>query len=294
MDKEVEEKYIKAGKAAADVREASRSIVEVGKKLIDIAEEIEALIRSKGAEPAFPVNISINDVAAHYTPTKNEEAVVKENDMVKIDIGVHVDGYIGDTAVTINFNKDYDDLVRAAETALQEALKIIAPDALLSDVSSVIEEAITNFGFKPVSNLTGHGLNKYDLHTEPTVPNVSFKSDYRLKENQVIAIEPFATDGAGYVKDSESVFIFSLLEKKPVRNPDARKIIEFAESRNGLPFAERWVPIDSLFKIRIALREMRERGILHDFNVLKEVNSGMVSQAEHTLIVRDLPIILTK
>ena len=144
-----------------------------------------------------------------------------------------------------------------------------------------------------MTKLTGHGINRYDLHTEPTVPNVSFKSDYRLKENQVIAIEPFATDGAGYIKDSENVFIFGLLEKKPVRSMDARKIIEFAEARNGLPFAERWIPIDSLFRIRIALRELRERGVLHDFNVLKEVNSGIVSQAEHTIIVRDTPLILT-
>ncbi len=293
MDKEVEKKYVKAGRIAAEVREASKKIVKVDKKLIDIAEEIEALIKEKGAEPAFPVNISIDDIAAHYTPTKNDESTIKEGNMVKVDVGVHIDGYVGDTAVTVNFNKDHDDFVKAAESALNEAVKLVKPGVLLSDISSVIEETIKNFGLKPVANLTGHGINRYDLHTEPTVPNVSFKSDYRLKENQVIAIEPFATDGAGYIKDSENVFIFSLLEKRPVRNVDARKIIGFAEARNGLPFAERWIPIDSLFRIRIALRELRERGVLHDFNVLKEVDSGIVSQAEHTLIVRDPPLILT-
>lgn len=294
MEKEVEEKYIEAGKIASFVREESRKIVQVGKPLYDIAEEIEKLIRGKGGEPAFPVNISINDTAAHYTPTKGSTETIKDEDMVKVDVGVHLDGYVADTALTVNFDPNKEDILKAAERALQEAVKMVRPDALLSDISETIEETIKSFGLKPVSNLTGHGINRWDLHTEPTVPNVSFKSDYRLEENQVIAIEPFATDGAGYIKDSEQVFIFSLMDKKPVRNQDARKIMDFAESRNGLPFAERWVPIDSLFKIRLALRELRERGVLHDYNVLKEAGSGTVSQAEHSIIVRDKPVILTE
>ena len=124
MNKEVEKKYVKAGRIAAEVREASRKILKMDKKLIDIAEEIEALIKEKGAEPAFPVNISINDIAAHYTPTKNSEETIKEGDMVKIDVGVHIDGYVGDTAVTVNFSKDHDDFVKAAESALNEAVKL--------------------------------------------------------------------------------------------------------------------------------------------------------------------------
>ncbi|MBI3190679.1 type II methionyl aminopeptidase [archaeon] len=294
MEKETADNYVKAGKIAAEVREASRDIVTAGKGYMEIVEKIEKMIRDSGGEPAFPVNISVNDIAAHHTPTKNDTTIVKDNDIVKIDVGVHVDGYIADTAVTVNLNKDYIDLVKAAESALEEAIKVVKPGVLLSDVSTVIEETIKGFGYKPIDNLTGHGLNRFDLHTEPTVPNVSFASDYTLKENQVIAIEPFATDGGGHVKDSENVFIFGLIEKKPVRNAEARKIIDFADSLNGLPFAERWLPIDSLFKIRLALRELRERGVLHDYYVLREAKGGMVSQAEHTLIVKDKPIIITK
>jgi methionyl aminopeptidase len=294
MEKEIEEKYLEAGRIAADVREKSRNIVAVGAKLIDIAEKIENMIKFEGAEPAFPVNISINDVSAHYTPSKGEDSVVKENDIVKLDIGVHLDGYVADTAVTVNFNKDYEDLVKAAEHALHAAVKLVRPGALLSDISTAIEETIKNIGYTPINNLTGHGINRWDLHSEPVVPNVGFKGDYKLRENQVIAIEPFATDGAGYVKDSEQVFIFSIFEPKPVRSQDARKIIDTFIDRNGLPFAERWIPLDSLFKIRLALRELRERGVIHDYHVLKEGKGGMVSQAEHTLIVRDQPLIITK
>ncbi|MBI4154062.1 type II methionyl aminopeptidase, partial [Candidatus Woesearchaeota archaeon] len=121
---------------------------------------------------------------------------------------------------------------------------------------------------------------------------VSFRSDYRLSEDQVIAIEPFSTDGAGSVKDTEDVFIFSLLGEKPVRNMDARKIIELMIERNGLPFAERWLPMTP-FKARMALRELGQRGLLHEHNVLKESGGGMVAQAEHTIIVRDNPVIIT-
>jgi methionyl aminopeptidase len=294
MEKEIEENYSRAGRIAAEVREKSRNIATVGTPLLEIAEKIESMIKFAGAEPAFPVNISINDVAAHHTPTIGDKSIIGENDIVKLDIGAHVDGYVADTAVTINFNNDYEGLVKAAESALHEAVKLVKPEAKMSDISSAIEETIKNTGYKPISNLTGHGVARWDLHTEPTVPNIAFKGDYRLREDQVIAIEPFATDGAGYVKDSEQVFIFSISENKPVRNPDARTIMNTFANRNGLPFAERWSPLNSLFKTRMALRELRERGALHDYHVLREGKGGMVSQAEHTLIVRDKPVIITK
>jgi methionyl aminopeptidase len=294
MENDVREKYLLAGEIAARVREQSRHIVTVGKSYLDIVNEIESLIRKEGGDPAFPVNISVNDVAAHFTPTLGSTDVVHENDMVKIDIGVHVDGYVADTAVTVNFNASQETMVKAAETALAAAVKVVAPGVLISDISAAIEKTIIDFGFKPVSNLTGHGINQWDLHSDPTIPNVSFESDLRLKAGQIIAIEPFVTNGGGMVKDSEQVFIYTLLGEKPVRSNDARKIIDYAVQRNGLPFAERWLPIDSLFKIRMALRELRERGVLHDYNVLKEVRSGLVAQAEHTIIVEDSPIITTK
>lgn len=293
MEEKIFKNYISAGKIASEVREEAVKFVKPGVKYLDIAEHLEKMIREKGGEPAFPVNISVNDVAAHYTPIKDDDNKIKDSDVVKIDIGVHVDGCIGDTACTIVFDHKHDKLVEASRAALEEALKLCKPGVLLSDISSAIEEKIKSFGFKPVSNLTGHGLEEYDLHAEPQIPNVKFTSDYRLKKDQVIAIEPFATDGAGKVKESGSTFIFTLIGAAPVRNQDARKIISFADEFNGLPFAERWIPLESLFKIRIALKEIRERGILYDYPVLKEAGVGLISQAEHTVIVRDVPIITT-
>ncbi len=294
MEKDILDKYIQAGRIAAEVREESRAFVKVNASLLDIAEKIEALIREKGAEPAFPVNISINEAAAHYTPAGRDETKIKKNDLIKIDIGTHIDGYIGDTAYSISFDKNNEKLIEASKKALEEAIKLCTPGRLLSDISSCIEEAIRGLGFNPISNLTGHGLEQYDLHAEPQVPNVKFNSGYKLRENQVIAIEPFATNGSGRIKESEPTLIFSLRGRSPVRNQDARKIMSFAGPFEGLPFAERWIPIDSLVKIRIALRELRERGILYDYPVLREVSDGIISQAEHTIIIKDEPVVTTE
>jgi methionyl aminopeptidase len=294
MDKEILDKYIKAGRIAAEVREASKSLLKINAGILDIAESIEKMILEKGAEPAFPVNISINDIAAHYTPMRKDEAKINGTDVVKLDIGVHVDGYVGDTAYTISFNEKYNKMVEASEAALTEAIKLCKPGALLSNVSAKIEETIKSFGYKPISNLTGHGLDCYDLHAEPQIPNIKFSSNYKLKEDQVIAIEPFATDGSGMIKESEPTLIFRLMQKGPVRNQDARTIMTFADKFNGLPFAERWIPVDSLVKIRIAMRELRERGIIYDYPVLKEVKNGVISQAEHTVIIKDEPMVTTK
>lgn len=296
MDGGILESYLQAGKIASAVREESKPLIKIGARIVDIAEQIEKMIRSRGAEPAFPVNISINDVAAHYTPMKNDTIAIKENDTVKIDIGVHVNGYVGDTAYTICFDDKLIELVKASEAALEEAIKFCKPGMHLHMLSEAIEKTIKSFGFRPIANLTGHGLEQYDLHAEPQIPNISFHGHYELKENQVIAIEPFATNGTGMIKESEQVLIFRLLEPKPVRNMDARKIISFADKLNGLPFAERWIQDlgFSQFKTRVALKELRERGVLYDYPVLKEIAGGMISQFEHTVIIKDEPIVTTR
>lgn len=296
VDNELFKKYMKAGEIAASVREESKKWIKPGTKLLEIADKIESLIKKKAAI-AFPVNLSLNEIAAHYTPIKNDETVFTKDDILKIDIGVHVDGYVGDTAYTVSFNKEYNSLVRASASALEEAIKIIRPGLSLSAVGETIEETIKSAGFQPVRNLSGHGLEQYNIHAEPQVPNVSVFSaksnEYVLAENEVIAIEPFATNGSGLVKESEPAMIFSCASG-PARNPDARTIMSFAAKLQGLPFAERWLPIDSRVKIRLALRELESRGLAYSYAPLKEVDGGMVSQAEHTVIVKEKPIITTE
>ncbi len=302
MNDEILEKYVRAGKVAAEVREESARLAKVGMPLLELAGKIEKMVIDRGADPAFPVNLSVNSFAAHYTPQQNDETKISSGDVLKIDVGTHIDGYIADTAITVDFGRN-NELLKASREALAAAVDMIKPNVMIGNISSKIEEVIKSFGFKPVENLTGHGLDQYVEHKEPSIPNISMRNDRRLEEDEAIAIEPFATNGAGHVNDYPEVMIFSFAANKPVRSIDAKKIAKYATLYNGLPFAERWlltskaekagVP-QSLFRLRLALRELVQRGVFYSYPVLREAENGLVSQAEHTVIVRDDPIIITK
>ena len=286
--------FRKAGKIIAEVREESRKFIKEGMLFSEAAERIEQLTREKGAMPGFPACLSANDIAAHFSPGKGDTSRIPEGALLKVDIGAHVGGYVADTAYTIAFNDEHKSLAEAAEKALAAAIEQCFAGNMLSNVSAAIEGTIKDFGFSPVSNLTGHGLGHYWLHDEPAVPNVKFSGGYVLKQGQAIAIEPFATPGAGRVRDTDSVAIYRIDRGKPVRNLDARKVIEFAAGMKGLPFSERWIPIEPLFKLKLALRELREREILYEYAALKEISGALVSQWEHSVIVGDKPEVLTK
>ena len=292
MEQEVFDKYVKAGRIASEVREASRQIVKPGAKILDIAEQIEKMIKDKGAGIAFPVNISINSIGAHDTADQNDERMIQKDDVIKIDIGVHVDGYVGDTACTIAWDEKHQPLIQASEKALERAMELCKPGTNLGNIGAVIEKTIRDAGFMPVVNLTGHGLEQFNIHAQPQIPNVKTKTDYCLQENQVIAIEPFATTGEGAIKESEPTLIYSMVRERQTRNMDARKIMRLMKERNGLPFTVRWIPMSG-FKLRLALKELADKKVLYDYPVLREVSNGLISQTEHTIIVKERPIVTT-
>ncbi len=295
MEKEIFDNYVKAGHIASQVRDEFREKIKPEISLLEIANAVESRIRELGGEPAFPVNISVNNVAAHYTPPAGDETAFKQGDMVKLDIGVHVNGYIGDTATTIYLGDDEKEsqLVLASKKALEEALKIVKPGTKISEIGEAVEKAITEMGFKPISNLTGHGLDQYDLHAEPQIPNVKITSGYELKEDQIIAIEPFASSGDGYVRESGETLIYMILYPHPVRNPEARQIIKRMAVRQGLPFAKRWLQISDI-KLRLALRELKMRNAIHEYPILKDRDDCKISQHEHTIIVMEKPVVTTR
>ncbi|PIV69464.1 MAG: type II methionyl aminopeptidase, partial [Euryarchaeota archaeon CG01_land_8_20_14_3_00_38_12] len=200
MDKKIVEKYRKAGRIAAEARDYGIGLVKENAFLLDVAEKIEKYIIEKGAKPAFPVNIGINDVAAHYTPRHDDKTVFRKGEIVKIDVGAHVDGYIGDTACTVEVETNrYTRMIKASKEALEAALELIKPDIDLSIVGSAVEQTIRSYSFVPVSNLTGHSLKQFQLHAGKSVPNISTNVKEKIKKDDVLAVEPFATNGAGRV-----------------------------------------------------------------------------------------------
>ncbi len=281
MEQDILEKYRKAGAILKEVRENAVPKVRKGARLLDVANAIEAEIVEKGGRPAFPVNISINSEAAHDTPGIGDERVFGD-DMVKVDIGVHVDGYIADTAVTADLSGN-PDLVKASRKALEEATKLVRPGVNTSELGKVIEETIDGFGLKPVYNLTGHGLERFVQHAEPPIPNKRIGQGVELKEGQVIAIEPFATNGIGIVVEGSLIEIFSLIKAKPVRMPYEREALKVIQEYNGLPFARRW--LSGIKFIDKSLNSFMRQGIIHGYPVLVEHQRGLVSQAENTMII---------
>ena len=282
------EAFREAGKIASKIREDSKRMIMAGESKLDIAETIEKMIEEEGAKPAFPVNISINDIAAHYTPEIDSTASLEDNDLVKIDLGIDLNGALSDTAYTIDLSDANGKLVSAAEEALENAIKMIKPGTRVGEVGEVIENTIKKYEFVPISNLSGHMIKSNELHAGVEIPNIKTNDPYQFKEGDIFAVEPFATNGTGYVEDLDEVGIFSIYAPSKIRMRQSRKIIEFVIKNYGmLPFAERWVrkEFKSKLLVSVAFKELLQNHFIRGYPILREVSRGLVSQAEHTILI---------
>src|SRR3989344_3011989 len=221
----MEEKLIKAGKIAAEALEYGKSMIRPGVKLVDVCDEVEKKIKSLGGEMAFPVQVSMNDVAAHFCPNE-DDSIVFTDQIVSLDVGVSVDGFIGDTALTVDLSGKNAELVKASKEALDNAINVVKPGVKTREIGKIIHKTITSYGFAPIRNLSGHGLGEYNIHTKPNIPNYDNGDNTLLKEGDVIAIEPFASTGSGVVYESGQGTVFVLAQKKPVRNMITRNVLK--------------------------------------------------------------------
>jgi methionyl aminopeptidase len=298
FDASAMEKFRQSGRILREVREEMKRFVREGMPIIDVCEKAEGLIREKGGKPAFPCNVSINEIAAHYTSPPSDVNTIPEKSIVKVDIGAHVDGYVTDTAVSVCFNPEYAALVETAERALKAAIDVILPYMSTSKLGSVIEKTIKSRGFKPISNLTGHSVGRYLVHAGTSLPNTSHVFSSKLKLGGVYAIEPFVTfeDAEGKVEDGSLTAIFRFVKSRSVKNPHAKQLLRHIEENlKTLPFAERWlqgvVPAEHY---REAFRELLASKALMGYPVFIEASRKPVAQAEHTvMIVEDGCVVLT-
>jgi len=290
-DKEALEKFRLSGKILRESREEMRKFVREDMPIIQVCEKAESLIREKGGKPAFPCNVSINEVAAHYTSPPNDERRIPENAVVKVDMGVHVDGYVTDTACTVCFNPEYSSMKSAAEHALAAAIESIHGDMATSKIGLIIERTIKNRGFKPISNLTGHSVGRYLIHAGTSIPNVMQISFGKVKAGGVYAIEPFVTlpDAVGRVENSSEITIFRLVKAKSVKNPYAKQLLKYIEENfRTLPFAERWLKgVVPENQHREAFKELRKSKAIMGYPVFVEISRKPVTQAEHTVLITE-------
>tara|TARA_Y100000310_G_scaffold111916_1_gene110327 strand:+ start:15507 stop:16400 length:894 start_codon:yes stop_codon:yes gene_type:complete len=287
--------YKKAGEIAKKVTAYAKSIIKPNTPLLEIAQKIHKQIEKLNAQPAFPVNLSIDDVAAHYHPTIDDKTIA--NGLLKIDLGIHVNGFIADTAFTIDLtpNNQHKKMIQANQQALDNALDQIKqnPDINLNQIGDIIQKTIEEQGFSPIINLSGHGLSQHEIHSPPTIPNYANGNNQTL-ESGAFAIEPFATTGQGKIYEGQGSNIFALINPKNTRNPTARKILDYAmEKYKTLPFSLREMQEKFGPMARIAIKQMAQEGILHEFAQLIEKSHKPVSQTEHTFIKQNNEIIIT-
>ncbi len=289
--------YINAGKIASEARENARRKDHVGSTLEDICNSIEKEINDKGGKCAFPVNVSLNDIAAHYTAEPNDSTIVKDTDLLKIDLGVQINGHIADTAVTVCYDPKYDFLVQAAESALKEAMSIIRVGTKSSDVGKTIENTTKQMGGIPIANLSGHSLEQYTIHAGKSVPNIWSIGSFSFQSTEAYACEPFVTtpEGSGFVREGKIRNIFSLVTRKRTKEEDTNKMIDFIWQKfNMLPFALRWlIPEFEEKNARELLDKLIKNKIVRSYPILVEANNQRVAQAEHTFIPQANGVLVT-
>lgn len=293
MNIEQKQKTIKAGEIAKKVKIFAKEIIKKGVLLLEIAEKIEDKIYELGGKPAFPINLSMDEIAAHYTPSHNDET--KAHGLLKIDIGVHIDGYIADTAFSMDLENSEENqkLILSSKQALENVENKISSNSTLSEIGRIIETTINEKGFNPIINLSGHSIQQYNLHAGISVPNIDNKSNLALNSG-IFAIEPFATAGSGKVKDGKPSGIYQVQILRNPRSELAREILNYiTEEYNTLPFCSRWLVKKFGTKALAGLNQLEQEGILHNFAQLIEITKAKVSQAENTFLIEKNNVINT-
>ncbi len=287
IDAEILEKWRHAGRIAAECREWARENVKPGVRLAHILETVEAMMRERGGAPAFPAQTSLNHVAAHYCSPPDDETVYREGDCVKVDFGVHVDGWVADTAASIDLSHDgrWGKLIQASADALKAAIATAGDGVHVGEIGAAVERTITAAGFEPVRNLTGHGVNRWKVHTPPQIPNYAERGGGKLKAGMVIAIEPFASTGKGYIKERGKSEVFMMVAPPRSAKGLDRDVLKAFESWRGLPIARRYFNHLDTDAVEAALGKLAKQGSLMRFPPLVEDEGVMVSQTEHSLLI---------
>ncbi len=290
-DKEELEKFHLSGRILRETREEMRAIVRENMPIIEVCEKAENLIRQKGGKPAFPVNVSINEVAAHYTSPPGDTSTIPAGSTVKVDIGVQVDGYVTDTAFTAPFSPEGRAMTATAELALKTVIDNIHGGMQLGDIGALVEKTIRNRGFKPISNLTGHSVGRYLIHAGTSIPSVSGFNPHKVETGGVYAVEPFVTtpDAEGRVDDNPQTTIFRYLKAKSLKTDSAKKLAKHIEANfHTLPFAERWtIGVLPQEKHKAAFKELLASKSIMAYPVFIEVSKKPVAQVEHTLLIKE-------
>eukprot|EP01155_Anaeramoeba_flamelloides_P010368 Anaeramoba_flamelloidesa325353_803.p1 GENE.a325353_803~~a325353_803.p1 ORF type:complete len:284 (+),score=44.43 a325353_803:1460-2311(+) len=267
-------------------------------KLEDMSRK---LVEENGLEAglAFPTGCSINNCAAHYTPNRGDNTKLGKSDVMKIDFGTHVDGYIIDSAYTVCFDKRFDTLLAASKDATYTGVKLAGIDARLCELGEAIEEVIKSYELEldgktykllPVANLGGHSIDQYRIHAGLTVPLVSGGDTTKMKEGQQFAIETFASTGRGYVEEEGDCSHYMISPKgvnRSVSKKSSKRFKSFLlEHYSTMAFCPRWIDRLNQKQYYVDLKNLARNNIVREYPPLCDIPNSFVSQYEHTLILK--------
>lgn len=218
------ERIRKAGRIAARVLRTCAESIEPNRTLDSELDQLaEQMVLEMGGFPAFKgyrlfpsvLCVSINEEVVHGLPTGR---VLREGDLVTLDIGVYYEGFCCDTAITrIVGHTDYQRkrLVRVTEEALQKALEVARPGNTTGDISATVQRHAESFGFKPARGLAGHGVGRF-VHEAPDIPNIGESgTGVPLQPGMVLAIEPMLVMGEPDVMFADDEWAIVTRDGKP-------------------------------------------------------------------------------
>lgn len=297
MSPETLQLLLKAGKVASQVRrETAAKLQKPRTSFLEAMDYAEDRILKLGGQIAW-AQMGLNDTAAHFCPEEEDTQVSNEGDLIKVDIGVHLDGWIADNAMTVEVGKstEYKDLIKASQNALKAAIKLVRPGVQLWELGEAQYSEAEALGFTTVKNLCGHTIERYKVHAGISIPTYNNKDKTEIQEGWQVALEPFVTNGDGLIKEKGKATVFMVEKEKNARSPYARKILEEMKPRNGLPFTTRWLTRKyGKGAAALGLRELQQLGIVKSYPPLAEVANGMVAQFEHAMIVQDKALVYTR
>lgn len=274
-----------AGKIASNARNWAAEAIKPGLFLRELQEGMETMIREAGAMPSFPAQTSCNHIAAHSCASPTDSTRFEENDLVKIDVGAHIDGFVVDTGVSADLSLDgrWSGLIGAASDAREAAIAMCSPGIAVDDIGERVDEVITKAGFSPIFNLTGHGLGRWTLHDKPQIPNARMGSTATLDAGMIFAIEPFATSGEGYVEDEGAPEVFMLARSPKLSNKIDPQVLAEIKSWNGLPIARRYFSHLPRKPFERTLKELIKQRVAREYPPLAEVSGAHVGWKEHSI-----------
>jgi methionyl aminopeptidase len=294
VDRDRLETLMEAGRINSEALSKARELVESHSEtnLLAICESVEEHILRSGAFPAFPCNIGLNEVAAHFSPLRREDGDLPDDGVLKVDVGVRIGGLLVDSAISLALSDRFRGMVLAARRVLDAAIEAMYPGEKTGQIGEVIERAAQMRDYRPISNLSGHMIGEYDLHAGKSIPNVKRRMTPSLEVGEIYAVEPFITlkEGDGRVKDTLNGNIFRVSRFKRPKEKGLRDLYDTIVQRcRGLPFSPRWF-VDGeqgLSEVLDGIKELRRIGIVDSYPVLVERRGAPVAQYEHTVIVEE-------